>query len=53
MLRDFRHVNPDGDEEAKELQDTNVSIVHLEVLDVLEPTELQLKILLEVHTFAT
>jgi len=31
VLRDFRHVNPDGDDESKELQDTNVSIVHLEV----------------------
>lgn len=29
VLRDFRHVNPDGDEEAKELQDTNVSITQL------------------------
>ena len=26
VLRDFRHVNPDGDEEAKELQDSNVNI---------------------------
>lgn len=50
VLRDFRHVNPDGDEEAKELQDTNVSIVHLEVFDVLKPRELQLKIPLERYT---
>ncbi|KAG0618714.1 hypothetical protein M758_4G087100 [Ceratodon purpureus] len=27
VLRDFRHVNPDGDEEAKELQDTNNSLL--------------------------
>lgn len=35
VLRDFRHVNPDGDEEAKELQDSNVSIVHLKCLMLL------------------
>ncbi len=27
MLRDFKHVNPHGDEEAQELQTTNVSFV--------------------------
>lgn len=27
VLRDFKHVNPDGDEEAKELQDTNNSLL--------------------------
>ena len=36
VLRDFRHVNPDGDEEAKELQDTNVSIVHLKVFNIVD-----------------
>jgi hypothetical protein len=27
VLRDFKHVNPHGDEEAQELQTTNVSFV--------------------------
>jgi hypothetical protein len=27
VLRDFKHMNPHGDEEAQELQTTNVSIV--------------------------
>jgi hypothetical protein len=27
VLRDFKHMNPHGDEEAQELQTTNVSVV--------------------------
>jgi len=53
VLRDFRHVNPDGDEEAKELQDTNVSILQLQFFGALKPRELQLKILLEIRMIAT
>lgn len=28
VLRDFKHVNPGGDEEAQELQNTNVNFSH-------------------------
>lgn len=28
VLRDFKHVNPGGDEEAQELQNTNVNFLH-------------------------
>lgn len=50
VLRDFRHVNPGSDEEAKELQDTNVRIIYLEDFNV-DPRVLNFKFSLPITNY--